>query len=95
MPKQEIVESAQKWGYILVYSKYSRKARRNVWRIKVPTTAFKNRPGFVRTRKVLEDGDLDLFLEKSKHYFAKPKSPIKVILPKTDTLKMRMKKLAI
>lgn len=66
--------------YILVYSDYSRKARSNIWMLKVPTTTFKNRPEFVRTLKILEDNDLEHLLEKTKKYFVGSESPIKVIL---------------
>lgn len=80
MLKNKILELAQKWGYILVYSDYSRKAQSDVWIVKVPTTTFKNRSEFVRTLKVLEDNDLEQLLEKTKKYFANSESPIKVIL---------------
>ena len=80
MLKQEIIEFAEKWGYVLIYSDYSRKARSNVWKVKVPTTTFKNRSGFIRTRKILEDDNLDLLLEKTKLYFTDCRFPIKVIL---------------
>ncbi|MHC5829273.1 MAG: hypothetical protein ACYT04_78505, partial [Nostoc sp.] len=71
---------AKKWGYILVYSDYSRKARSNVWVVKVPTTTFKSSPWSVRTLKVLEDDDLEQLLDKTRKYFAGSESPIKVIL---------------
>lgn len=80
MLKNKIIELAEKWGYILVYSDYSRKARSNVWMLKIPTTTFKTRPELVRTLKVLEDNDLEQLLAKTKKYFANSKFPIKVIL---------------
>ncbi|PHJ59060.1 hypothetical protein VF14_13450 [Nostoc linckia z18] len=80
MLKKQIIELAEKWGYILVYSDYSSKARSNVWMLKVPTTTFKNRPEFVRSIKILEDNDLEELLDKTKKYFAESEYPIKVIL---------------
>jgi hypothetical protein len=80
MRKQDIREFAEKWGYVLIYSDYSKKTRSNVWTVKVPTTTFKNRSGFIRTRKILEDDNLDSLLEKTKLYFTDCQSPIKVIL---------------
>ncbi|NJO64897.1 MAG: hypothetical protein HC836_44295 [Richelia sp. RM2_1_2] len=80
MLKREIIDKAEKWGYVLVYSDYSGKARSNVWTVKVPTTGFKNRPGSVRTLKILEDDDLEKLLDKTKKYFADSKSPIKVVM---------------
>lgn len=79
MRKKQIKELAKKWGYILVCPDYSRKYRSNVWMLKVPTTIFKTRPGFVRTLKVLEEENLEELLEKTKKYFADSESPIKVI----------------
>ncbi|MBN3870324.1 MAG: hypothetical protein HWQ23_08530 [Nostoc sp. JL33] len=79
MLKNKVIELAEKWGYILVYSDYSRKARSNLWMLKVPTTVFKNRPELIRTLKVLEDEDLEQLLDKTRKYFAGSESPIKVI----------------
>jgi len=79
MRKKQIKELAKKWGYILVYSDYSSKARSNVWMVKVPTTIFLTRPGFVRTLKVLEDENIEELLDKTKKYFADSEAPIKVI----------------
>lgn len=80
MLKSHILEFAKKWGYILVYSEYSRKAQDKVWVVKVPTTTFKNRPGFFRTLKILEDHSLEQLSDKIKRYFADIGSPIKVVL---------------
>lgn len=79
MRKKQIKELAKKWGYVLVYSDYSRKSRSNIWMVKVPTTIFKSRPGFVRTLKILEEENLEELLEKTKKYFADSEAPIKVI----------------
>jgi hypothetical protein len=79
MRKKQIKELAKKWGYILVFSDYSSKYRSNVWMVKVPTTIFKSRPGFVRTLKILEEENLEELLEKTKKYFADSEAPIKVI----------------
>ncbi|MEA5595760.1 hypothetical protein [Rivularia sp. UHCC 0363] len=80
MLKQEIIGKAEKWGYILVYTDYSKTSQTNVWTVKVPTTGFKNRPGSVRSLKILEDYDLEKLLDKIKKYFAESKSPIKVVM---------------
>ncbi|WP_375466905.1 hypothetical protein [uncultured Nostoc sp.] len=80
MLKNKILELAKKWGYVLIYSDYSRKARSNVWMLKVPTTTFTTRAEYVRTLKVLEDDDLEELLDKTRKYFAGSESPIKVIL---------------
>lgn len=79
MLKNQILELAGKWGYILIYSDYSSKARSNVWMLKVPTTTFKTRPEFVRSIKILEDNDLEQLLDKTKKYFADSEYPIRVI----------------
>jgi hypothetical protein len=81
MNKQNAIEFAVQWGYILVYSEYSKKVRSQNWVVKVPTTALKSRPGLVRSVKILEGGDLNELLEKTKDYFANSKFPIKVFLP--------------
>jgi uncharacterized membrane protein len=80
MLKNQILELAKKWGYVLIYSDYSRKARSNVWMLKVPTTTFKTRSEYVRTLKILEDNDLEQLLDKTKKYFADSEFSIKVIL---------------
>ena len=59
MLKREIIDKVEKWGYILVYSDYSGKARSNIWTVKVPITAFKNRPWYTRTLKIIKDDDLE------------------------------------
>lgn len=80
MLKQQIIECAEKWGYILVYPEYSPKAQTNLWTAKVPTTEFKSKPSFTRTRKILEDENLEQLLEQIKQYFSSHQKPIKIIL---------------
>jgi hypothetical protein len=92
MNKQKTLEFAVQWGYVLVYSEYSRKVRSQTWVVKVPTTALKSRPSLVRSVKILEGSDLNELLEKTKEYFGDSKFPIKVFLREKNTQIMKMNK---
>ena len=80
MNKLQILALAKQHGYILIYPQFSRKAKGTVWVAKVPTTIIKQSPGFVRTRKILEDADLEQLKIKIEKYLGEDKERVKIVV---------------
>ncbi|QLE46505.1 hypothetical protein FD723_40550 (plasmid) [Nostoc sp. C052] len=80
MLKNQIVNFAKQWRYVLICFEYSRKAKKQVWIAKVPTTALRTKNYSVRTVKFIEGDNFNLVVEKTKQYFAQSNIFFKILI---------------
>jgi|GEM_PF-4366935 len=80
MNKPQLIASAKRHGYILIYPEYSRKSRQRLWVAKVPTTEIKQSPGLIRSRKILENSDLEKLKDKVEEYLGEDRDKVKIVV---------------